>query len=180
MTDRSLRSSVAPPDEQRPKAAAWSRGCTRVDRWLQIWSGPAVNSLVWRVLIVLFALLLLFGSPIQFWVVPATGDYAFDALYLLGFTFCWVDIIFNAYSDPHYFVCDPCNRKLRRTNPNSVYHPRFWTSGFGSYNFWCDFLSTGGFLYDVSFVNPAQFAMQVTYIALDGIGVPVRGIPFSD
>lgn len=176
MPDR-LRPNVGNAEEQRPKSAGLlSRIGTGVDRWLRDLSGRAVNSLVWRVFVVAFTVLLLFGSPIQFWLVPASGDYTFDALYLLGFAFFWVDIVFNSYADPEYFHCGPSRSYQQGTNPNFLNQTRICSFRLGSYNFWCDFISSGGFLWDVSFINQWEFAMKVMSIALDSMGVPVRDI----
>jgi hypothetical protein len=180
MPDR-LRPNVgSTQEEQRPKPAGVSgRLCSGIHRWIQDISVKAVNSLIWRVLVVLFTLLLLFGSPIQFWMVPAKGDYAFDALYALGFVFFWVDIIFNAHADPEYFYYEPF-RSQQVPNPNARNQTRSCSFRLGSYNFWCDFISSGGFLYDISFINRSEFAMIVIPIALDSMGVPVRVIFVGD
>jgi hypothetical protein len=144
-----------------------------LDVGLQTVSHRAVKSLFWKLLIGLLTFLLLFGSPLQFWLVSKEGDVVFDALYMFGFAIFMIDIVFNVYADPAYLTCDPCNRKLRKANPNLANHPQLWTFGFGSYNFWCDLISSVGFLYDISFINTAEFAMQTVIIELDRIGVPV-------
>jgi hypothetical protein len=175
MPDR-LRPNPGPQEELHPKASTclFGRGCAGLKRSLQYLSGRAVNSLVWRVMGVVFTLLLLFGSSIQFWFFPASADPVFDALYIVGFAFFWVDILFNVYTDPEYFVWDLC-RNQQGTNQNLNHNSRGWGSfRCGSYNFWCDFVSSGGFLYDVSFINQSEFAMAVIPIALDSMGVPVR------
>lgn len=120
---------------------------------------------------------LLFGSPIQFLAVPQEGDVAFDALYMFGFVVFMIDVVFNAYADPGYLTCDPCHpRRSRRSSQSSTdarHRSRSWSCGVGSYNFWCDLISSLGFLYDVSFINKKEFAITSLYIELDRIGVPV-------
>lgn len=161
-------------EEQRPKqSSSVRRGCICLDIWLQNVSEGIVNSCFWKITISFFTFVLLFGSPLQFWLVPATGDPVFNAIYMVGFVIFMIDIVFNSYADPEYMVCDPCNRRLRNPHPNHVQQQRIWTFGFGSFNFWCDLISSVGFLYDVSFINKSEFSMQVIDIELDLIGVPV-------
>jgi hypothetical protein len=181
MPDRSVRSNssspgLAPVEEQRPRFFSTRRRCINFDVWLQNFSEAIVKSVIWRLLIAGLTILLLFGSPIQFWVVPKEADVLFDTLYIFGFVVFMIDIVFNVYADPGYLECDPCHRKLRRNQQSTRVHvarPQSWSCGIGSYNFWCDLISSIGFLYDVSFINRAEFAMHSVYIELDRIGVPV-------
>jgi hypothetical protein len=168
---------VAVDDEQqRPnnnnKFSSLRRGCVGCDVTFQKISERTVKSLFWKSLIVLFTFLLLFGSPIQFWAVPAEGDVVFDGIYMTGFIIFMVDVVFNIYADPEYLVCDPCNRSLRKSNLKHV-HPRIWTFGFGSFNFWCDLISSVGFLWDISFINKMEFSMHSVSIVLNEYGIPV-------
>lgn len=183
MTDRSFRSSSSPAgltpvvEEQQPRTfSKLRRGCMDCDLWLQNMSDTIVKGCLWRFLIAALTILLLFGSPIQFWVVPKEGDIVFDALYMFGFVVFMIDIVFNTYADPEYLECDPCYRKKRRQHGVDDLRPQSvsqWSCGIGSYNFWCDLISSVGFLYDISFINQSEFEMDSVYIELDRNGVPV-------
>jgi hypothetical protein len=182
MMERNVRTNLSPPnptpiDEQRPQFSKLRRGCVNVDSWLQSVSETVVKSVFWRLLIAGLTLVLLFGSSMQMWAVPKEGDTGLDALYLFGFVIFMIDVVFNAYADPGYLVCVPCNS--RTSNRSSQTSRDFFCRqqqfcGVGSFNFWCDLISSVGFLYDVSFINQTEFAMQYVYIQLDLIGVPVR------
>jgi hypothetical protein len=169
--------NLAPIEEQQPQFSKIRRGCINTDSCLQTVSEKIVKSLFWRLLIAGLTFILLFGSQIQFWAFPKEGDTAFDTLYCCGFLIFMIDVVFNAYADPEYFVCDPSHR--RRSNRSSQTKKGYscrqqrFCSG-GSFNFWCDLISSVGFLYDVSFINKREFAMHFAYIELDRIGVPVR------
>ncbi|KAL3916282.1 MAG: hypothetical protein SGILL_005246 [Bacillariaceae sp.] len=172
LTSRSDGTSSAIEDTQQ--YSKFRRGCMNLDVWVHNISTRAIKSIFWKLLIAILTFVLLFGSPLQFWLVPKEGDVVFDALYMFGFAIFMVDILFNAYADPGYLVCDPCNYKLRRKNSKMADHPQLWTCGLASYNFWCDLISSVGFLYDVSFINQAEFAMPSVVIELDLIGVPIN------
>jgi hypothetical protein len=164
-------------EEQQPQFSKLRSGCVNVDSWFKSISETIVKSVFWRLLIAGLTLILLFGSPIQLWLVPKEGDIAFDALYCFGFVIFMIDVVLNSYADPEYLVCDPCNpRRLNRSshaNRNfSCRQQQFF--GVGSFNFWCDLISSVGFLYDVSFIDTSEFAMQYIHIELNDIGVPVR------
>ncbi|KAG7368756.1 adenylate cyclase [Nitzschia inconspicua] len=182
MPDQSFRSNsppsgIAPVEEKRPRFSNFRRKCMNRDVWLQNVSEIIVNSVFWKFLIITLTLLLLFGSPIQFWAVSKEVDVVFDALYIFGFVFFMIDIVLNSYADPRYLECNPFHRKMRRSHKatnTDGYYAHSWSCGVGSFNFWCDLISSIGFLYDVSFINQAEFFMHSMYIELDRTGVPIN------
>ena len=158
-----------------------------------------MHSVYWRALIVIFTIVLLFGSPIQFLAFPKEADPFFDVLYTIAFVIFCFDMIFNLIVDPEYFGFDLLTRK-RKTRLSSSsssagqqqqqhppptiqqYHSNHqnllgcWPCGIGSFMFWCDVGSTGALLFDISYINTLEYATRIIDLNLDEYGVPVRDI----
>jgi hypothetical protein len=114
----------------------------------------------------------LIGPPVQVWF-PATTSTTntMNTLYLLGFFIFVIDMIFRCYLDPNYFPCGACHVVNRGGTGNlrRLYLP----NSLGSFDFWCDFLSTICFLFEVSFIFKFRFAMETNVIQLTNLGFPV-------
>lgn len=129
-----------------------------------------LNSLAWRSLIVIFTIILLFGSPIQFLFTPKEADTTFAVLYILALIVFVVDMILNIVVDPDYFGFDPFHRN--RVQPFD--QAKFCTYGIGSFRMWCDVVSTAAILYDIPFVNSPQYKEETLSLILDDFGFLVR------
>lgn len=125
-----------------------------------------LNSLAWRSLIVIFTIILLFGSPIQFLFTPKEADTTFAVLYILALIVFVVDMILNIVVDPDYFGFDPFHRN--RVQPFD--QAKFCTYGIGSFRMWCDVVSTAAILYDIPFVNSPQYKEETLSLILDDFG----------
>lgn len=99
-----------------------------------------LDSCLWNVLVLLFTLVLLLGSSIQWYAKDgqAKNDF-FDVLFFVTFLFLFSDIIMTSVVDAAYF-------------------PLYWKSYTdfvcGSFLFWFDVLGVASLLYNISFVNP--------------------------
>jgi len=153
--------------------------CSSIDVWFQNTSYGIANHFLWRSLIVLFTIILLIGPPCQLWFIPKSGDTTMDVFYLLGFFIFVTDMVFNFYLDPKYFPCAVYDRKglhlKNKTKHFNHQRPCFPCGSVGSFNFWCDFLSTMCFLAEVSFIFKGRFDQIVYVIELNEFGFPVSG-----
>jgi hypothetical protein len=106
--------------------------------------------------------------------VPKQGDIVFDILYIIAFSFFIFDMMFHLLVDSEYFGFYLL-RRATRYQKNQPYQPkpRSWTCGIGSFMFWCDFVSAGALLYDISWINPGEYALLEQSIRLNDEGVPV-------
>ena len=148
-----------------------------------------MNHILWKAIIWIFTVVLLFGSPIQFLWVPKVADPIFDALYTVTAVVFILDMIFHFIADPEYFgftLVDEMRRRRRRigggggtttssiASGRNVYHPTLWTCGIGSFKFWCDVVSTIAIFQDISYINPKEYEMAVISLTLNKYGLPVR------
>jgi hypothetical protein len=102
---------------------------------------------------------------------PKQADIVFEILYSIAFSFFIFDMMFNLLVEPGYFgFYLPRRARYRQHQP---YQPRLWTCGIGSFLFWCDIVSTAALLYDISWINPGQYALVEHNIQLNDVGVPV-------
>jgi len=154
-------------EEERVRRSALSRGCSSIDAWLQNTSHAITNNFLWKSLIIMSTILLLIGPPVQMFI-SYTANNTMDILYLLGFIIFVMDMIFYCYLDPRYFPCGPChiiNREVRRS---------YLQNSLGSFSFWCDFLSTICFLFEISFLGlNFRRVWKPEIIQLQNLGFPV-------
>ena len=142
------------------------RMCFSIDVWLQNASYRIMNHIFWKFLIVIFTIILLFGHPCHFWFLPASSDPVMYTLFLVGFVIFGIDMIFHCYLDPLYSPFVSCKRNRERYCFPWVH--------VGSFNFWCDFLSTICFLLDVSYIFKSRFGRTTITIKVNDLGFPVR------
>jgi hypothetical protein len=118
-----------------------------------------LNSHAWNVVLVIFALILLFGEELRELFLPPGADNYVDAVFVLVFTFFVVDIAMRCDAEDHYFNrcrCTGC------------------CCSSGSFLFWCDLLSTLTVFYDISWLNTTNFSEKNIIIELGAFGIPVR------
>ena len=124
--------------QQRPHSTRITcrRGCSRLDAFLQNTSERIVNHVLWKILIGLFTLVLLFGPPLLV-LVPYSDDFSMNTLvnglYVLGFICFSLDMLFRCYYDPTYFPCGgSCQLFQRRRSAGTgggCCRPRHRSSG---------------------------------------------------
>eukprot|EP00536_Pseudo-nitzschia_multiseries_P017930 jgi/Psemu1/328688/estExt_fgenesh1_pg.C_19450001 len=149
------------------------KGCSSIDIWLQNASHGIQNHVVWKTLIVLFIIVLLFGPPCQIWFLPVAADVAMNTLYFTGFVIFAVDMIFHCYLDPTYFRLVSCNRRDER-NKATAYADQgpCFLGSVGSFMFWCDFASTICFLLEIDLIYKRRFESITYTIPLNRFGFP--------
>ena len=145
---------------------------------------------VWRFLMCLCILLLLFGSQVQnLWCDPSY-DAMFDILYTIAFGVFLVDIAMRILVVPGYIgfkyktLMNLLMRRCRKKRKNDTRRGRDamvnedrdrWSNiHIGSFLFWCDVVSTCSILYEISYINKMQTDVKAADIHLDSFGIPVR------
>jgi hypothetical protein len=173
MTPDTLPPDGRPQEEQRRvvRRSTLSRGCSCTDAWLQNASEGILDHFLWKSLIVISTLLLLIGPPVRVWFPASASRSTMNTLFMLGFFIFVIDMIFRCYLDPNYFPCGACHMINRGGTGNlrRLYLPNSW----GSFDFWCDFLSTICFLFEVTWICPFRFGMEENDLELTSLGFPV-------
>ena len=143
---------------------------TRQRGFKSLCCGLVQRSVVWKTFLLFSTFLLLFGSSIQFIVVPKEGDFVFDILYTISLAVFVIDMILNVLLDPEYFACQFCVRREGE---------KCFSLSIGSFLFWCDVVSTLALLFNISYINRLEYEMMQIHIQLNEYGVPVRiGVVF--
>ena len=154
------------------------QGCSFFDVWLQNISYAIVNHFLWKLLIVYFTIVLLFGRPCQVLFFPAHSDTALKILNIIGLVIFVIDMIFNSILNPMYLPFVSCNRNCQ---PNAIHSTNNQRQKYlpcvyvGSFNFWCDFLSTLCFILDFFYLG-SFFLDETITIHVNDFGVPVSSI----
>ena len=138
-------------------------------RYFLLVAGNLLQSIVWKCIILVFTIVLLFGSPIQFLLVPMEVDDVFTALYIAALAVFVVDMILHMLAEQDYLGCDP----FRKHRVQQFDRARMCNAGIGSFNMWCDILSTGALLYDIPYINKPQFEEESFVLLLNSDGLPV-------
>jgi len=138
-----------------------------IDVWLQNASYKISNNILWKSLILIFWIYLLLARPIQFFLIPARFDTALNFIFLVGFGFFLMDLVFHWYLDPSYYP------KIRFTCKDERSQVPFLPCiYFGSFDFWFDLGTTVCFLFEVSFIFPRRFDQSTIMIPLNPFGFP--------
>lgn len=117
----------------------------------------------------IFTVVLLFGSPIQFLFTTKNADIVFDILYILALFVFVADMMLNLFVDPEYFGFS----LFSRNHIQPFDQAKFCSYGVGSFKMWCDVVSTATLFYDISFTNPTQYSEEVVELTLDQYGIAV-------
>ena len=129
-----------------------------------------VRSPIWKGVIVVAMVLLLFGSSMQFIFFPKEADIIFDILYTVAFGVFIIDTIMNVIVNPEYFSFNMWCWSKQMPEGQTTASRSF---GIGSFMFWCDVVSSIAMLYDISYINEQQFKAPKIDIQLDQYGIPV-------
>lgn len=171
MAEPQLAESVLNQERRRTPFLRGFFECLRRPRAHQLryvvhWFNRILSSCTWKILIAIFTVILLFGSPIQTLFMPKEADTAFDILYTLALVVFVVDMILNMVVDPDYFGFDP----FRRNHVQPFDQAKFCTYGVGSFRMWCDVVSTASLLFDISYINTVYYQEEVFKLTLDEFG----------
>jgi len=99
-----------------------------------------VHNTIWRSIVLICELILLFGFETRDLLCPAESDVAFDVIFMLTFVLLIVDIILMSIALPGYFDYGFSDKDHFRIT-------------FGSWPFWLDFLSALTVLNEITFIN---------------------------
>ena len=156
-TDEQPSSPPEMLDEEKPSCFS----CLRL-------SQPALNNMsriirsrLWRVIIFLFTLLLLFGSEIQELWVPPRGDVIMDVFYTIAMAVFFCEMIMRCFLEPTYMPRYGCAQS---------------ECNLGSFLWWCDLLSTLTLLFNMTYVNKKHFKTPSYHITLNELGIPVSNV----
>lgn len=119
---------------------------------------------------IVFSVYLLFGSQIRHLWVPASLDGVFDIIATVVFSFMVLDMLIRILVDPNYFHVGLC---AGGAGFGTEGKENSGTCALGSFMFWCDLVSAGTLLWDISYVNEEEYSYEDMHIQLDGNGLPV-------
>lgn len=91
------------------------------------------NSRVWRILLIILTVILLFGAQLRELCFPKEADIAFDVLFIITFSIFMLDIIFKCYTEPQYSEISFCGN----TQSQITVCGCRGLCNLGSFIFWC-------------------------------------------
>jgi hypothetical protein len=138
------------------KASLFS--CLRPSQDVLDFMSRIIESRLWRVIIILNTLLLLFGSEVQDLWIPPQGDVVMNVFYTIALAVFSFDILMRCFLEPTYMPWCGCAESK---------------CNLGSFLWWCDVLSTLTLLYNISYINKNLLDMITYDITLDELGIPV-------
>lgn len=97
----------------------------------------------------------------------------YNILAFVAFGFCVMEIMLRIIAEPDYFHFGIASCQGNRFGHVSVGNDNHTTCSFGSFLFWCDLISTGMILFDISWINKQRFELNVVEIELDEYGYAV-------
>jgi hypothetical protein len=122
---------------------------------------------------IFFSFVVLFGSQIQhLWVAPQ-GDIVFDVLSTITFAFFVLDMTIRIIAEPNYFHFHVGSSSTNTSSGGGVGESSKDCLVLGSFMFWCDLVSTGVILYDISYINKGHYGIREVDIELNESGAPV-------
>ena len=147
------------------------------------WASRLIHSLYWKIVMILFTVILLFGSPVQTFL-PKEVDIYFDIMYIVALGVFAFDMLIHLITDPDYFGFHPpalllCLLGMKRKPQHGGGRTGSSGSGsdklgIGSFKFWCDIISTGMLFYDIQYTNARNYEEEYWHIDLNTPpGVPV-------
>jgi hypothetical protein len=150
------RSSPPPEmlDEEKPSCFS----CLRPSQPVLDTMSCIIEARLWRVIIFLNTLLLLFGSEIQDLCIPKGGDIIMDVFYTIAMAVFFFDMMMRCFLEQKYMPWCGCAESK---------------CVLGSFLFWCDLFSTLTLLYNVTYVNKLLFKTKSFHITLNELGIPV-------
>ena len=162
-----------PPTVARSRASSTrKRNCNMYD--ILQWASRLIHSIYWKVVMILFTVILLFGSPVQTFL-PKEVDLYFDIMYIVALGVFAFDMLVHLITDPDYFGFHPlaillCMLGIRRKPRRG--RGRSGSSGsdklgIGSFKFWCDIISTAMLFYDIKYTNARNHREEYWHIDLN-------------
>mmetsp|Transcript_2956 Transcript_2956/g.4240 ORF Transcript_2956/g.4240 Transcript_2956/m.4240 type:complete len:1015 (-) Transcript_2956:227-3271(-) len=120
-----------------------------------------LNSKFWRLIMIIFTLIMFFGSQIQI-LLDKKYDTVFDGIFIGTLLVLLSDSIMRAVVDPEYGIA--CGREGA-------------TKRYGSFVFWCDIISAVSIMWEISFIPNQLDAMNEDItISVNEYGTPEKGL----
>ena len=168
------RQETNPPPSPRLAKRKWNCSMYSVLQW----ASRLIHSLYWKIVMILFTVILLFGSPVQTFLHKDVDVY-FNIMYIVALCVFVFDMLVHLMTDKDYFgfhppaflFCLGTKRKPRRGGRSS--NSGADKLGIGSFKFWCDLVSTAMLFYDIRYTNAGNHKQEDWYINLSVPGVPV-------
>jgi class 3 adenylate cyclase len=135
-----------------------------------------VSSTFWRVLLIVFTIILFFGAEFRTLVLPKEADPYMDGIFTVVLVVFLVDIGMRIDVEPNYFSIHLYCCHSAPHEEKSIHGSCSNSCHFGSFIFYCELLSTLVLLSEISYVNTAKFSEQTLHIVLNRFGVPERGL----
>lgn len=158
--------------------------CLRVSQGCIATMRSFVHSKAWRIIVLVFEGILLFGPPTRDWWCPKRSDGVFDVLFVITIAVLFADIVLMSYALPKYFSFyigfRPGKDRQKRSTVQSNYNPsgcgrcacaRFEVGGF---IFWFDVISALTLLFDITWVNTTLTEYKSRQIYVNPSGQMVR------
>mmetsp|Transcript_3732 Transcript_3732/g.7136 ORF Transcript_3732/g.7136 Transcript_3732/m.7136 type:complete len:1172 (+) Transcript_3732:180-3695(+) len=154
-----------------------------------------VHSKPWRIVVLLFEGMLLFGPPIRDWWCPKQSDGVFDVLFVFTIAVLFMDIVLMSYAVPKYFLFYIGFYPEKDTPTRTNLRKKYDTSGcgrcacsrfqIGGFIFWFDVISALTLLFDITWVNTTLTEYKSREIYVNSSGqmmseIIVHGTRFPD
>jgi hypothetical protein len=122
-----------------------------------------LNSLGWKVILIICSIILLFGAPVRD-LLPLLPelDLAIDVVFVLLLVILLIDVLLRCDAETDYFCC-PHRGGGGGNHGNGGSGGcggKKWKTGGGSFLFWCDLLSSLTLLNDITFIATHHFQEQ--------------------
>lgn len=159
--------------------------CLRVSQGCIVKLRSFVHSKPWRIAVLFFEGVLLFGPPTRDWWCPKRSDGVFDVLFGVTIAVLFVDIVLMSYAIPKYFSFynrlrpekDRQTRTIVQSGNNSSVCGRCCSCTrfrVGGFIFWFDVISALTLLFDMTSVNTTLTEYKSRHIYVDSMGKMVR------
>lgn len=122
----------------------------------------------WKVLIIFFTAIILFGGSLQ-QLCPKAADPYIDVIFIVTIVFLLIDIVMLCCVVPSYFIVKPT---MQLRNSDDEFGCFCFALQFGSFLFWFDLISVLSFLWEISFIKGS--AIVETHLYVNSFGVPLN------
>lgn len=147
-----------------------------------------LHTTAYKVLLISFSVILLFGAEFQELFLPRQADQTMDVVYTIVFVFLLADVVMRIDAEDHYFSFQACcwirgvcwckngnnNNNRGRRSSGELNNSHNGCCRIGSFLFWCDLCSTLTLLADITWINKDRFREMNYSIHLNDFGFAVR------
>lgn len=174
--------AYSPEYDGQQQPGFWARccECCSADRRMVVFK-TLLKSSLWKALIILCSIILLFGAQVRTLAFEEPADFGFDLVFCGVFLIFLWDIGMRVDVEPNYFAFDiGCCFPKREDNtapvPARMEADSAWGNcnfQLGSFLFFCELASTLALLHEISFIHKGNWDEKEVNIYLDSAGIPV-------